>query len=73
LPGSITDKSAPTDARALDADHVVVALGPWSPELLERFGFRVRMVRMRGYHRHFAGGAPLSYPLFWRRWRAACA
>lgn len=53
-----------TDAGPIEADHVVVALGPWSPELLERFGYHVRMVRMRGYHRHFAGGAPLSHPVF---------
>jgi D-amino-acid dehydrogenase len=53
-----------TDAGAIEAEHVVVALGPWSPELLQRFGYHVRMVRMRGYHRHFAGGAPLAHPLF---------
>ena len=53
-----------TEAGAIEAEHVVVALGPWSPELLQRFGYHVRMVRMRGYHRHFAGGAPLAHPLF---------
>ncbi len=53
-----------TDAGPIEAQHVVVALGPWSPELLQRFGYHVRMVRMRGYHRHFAGGAPLAHPLF---------
>jgi D-amino-acid dehydrogenase len=53
-----------TDAGPVDAEHVVVALGPWSPELLKRFGFHIQMVRMRGYHRHFAGGAPLARPLF---------
>ena len=53
-----------TVAGPIEAEHVVVALGPWSPELLKRFGYRVRMVRMRGYHRHFAGGTPLARPLF---------
>jgi D-amino-acid dehydrogenase len=53
-----------TDAGPIEAEHVVVALGPWSPELLKPFGFDFRIVRMRGYHRHFAGGAPLSHPLF---------
>ena len=53
-----------TDAGPLVAEHVVVALGPWSPDLLKRFGFRMQMVRMRGYHRHYAGGAPLARPLF---------
>jgi len=53
-----------SDAGPVDAQHAVVALGPWSPELLKRFGYQVRMVRMRGYHRHFAGGAPLAHPVF---------
>lgn len=35
-------------------EHAVVALGPWSPELLARFGYRVPMVRKRGYHLHYA-------------------
>ncbi len=53
-----------TEAGPVDAEHAVVALGPWSPELLKRFGYQIRMVRMRGYHRHFAGGAPLVRPVF---------
>jgi D-amino-acid dehydrogenase len=53
-----------TVAGSIEAEHVAVALGPWSPELLKRFGYHVRMVRMRGYHRHFAGGTPLARPLF---------
>jgi D-amino-acid dehydrogenase len=52
-----------TETGPIEAEHVVVALGPWSPELLKRFGYRLRMVRKRGYHRHFAGGAPLNHPL----------
>lgn len=39
----------------LDAANVVVALGPWSPALLRRFGYKIPMVRKRGYHRHYAG------------------
>ncbi|PRY86863.1 NAD(P)/FAD-dependent oxidoreductase [Donghicola tyrosinivorans] len=31
----------------------VVALGPWSPEVLARFGYRVQMVYKRGYHAHY--------------------
>lgn len=45
------------------AEHVVVALGPWSADLLARFGYRVPMVWKRGYHRHFAVGEPLNRPL----------
>jgi D-amino-acid dehydrogenase len=47
----------------IDAEAVVVALGPWSPDLLRRFGYRFPMVRKRGYHRRFAGGAKLDLPL----------
>ena len=47
----------------IDAEAAVVALGPWSPDLLRRFGYRFPMVRKRGYHRHFAGGAKLDLPL----------
>ncbi|OCX60990.1 amino acid dehydrogenase [Thioclava sp. SK-1] len=46
----------------LSADHVVVALGPWSPDLLSRFGYRIPMVRKRGYHQHFQIPTPLSRP-----------
>jgi D-amino-acid dehydrogenase len=45
------------------ASAAVVALGPWSPELLRRFGYRFTMVRKRGYHRHYAGGASLLRPV----------
>lgn len=55
--------SVDTDGGAIEAEAVVVALGPWSPELLARFGYRVPMVRKRGYHRHYAGGGPLDLPL----------
>ncbi|WVT75869.1 FAD-dependent oxidoreductase (plasmid) [Sinorhizobium chiapasense] len=37
------------------AENAVVALGPWSPVLLARFGYRVPMVFKRGYHWHFGG------------------
>jgi D-amino-acid dehydrogenase len=35
------------------ARHVVVALGPWSPDLLRPLGYRVPMAFERGYHREF--------------------
>jgi D-amino-acid dehydrogenase len=54
--------SVETQDGPLDAEHVVVALGPWSPGLLERFGYDFQMVRKRGYHRHFRGGAAIRRP-----------
>ncbi|MEN3286120.1 MAG: hypothetical protein V7634_420 [Bradyrhizobium sp.] len=38
---------------AIRARHVVVALGPWSPDLLRPLGYRVPMAFERGYHREF--------------------
>ncbi len=46
----------------LEAEHVVLALGPWSPALLARYGLTFPMVRKRGYHRHYEGAA-LDLPL----------
>src|SRR5215475_11566614 len=39
------------------ARHVVVALGPWSPDLLRPLGYRVPLATERGYHREFAPNA----------------
>ena len=38
---------------AVSARHVVVALGPWSADLLRPLGYRVPMAFERGYHREF--------------------
>jgi D-amino-acid dehydrogenase len=37
----------------ITARHVVVALGPWSPDLLRPLGYRVPLAFERGYHREF--------------------
>lgn len=50
--------SLPGAGGPLEAEHAVVALGPWSPEVLKPLGYTVRMVLKRGYHGHYA--APLS-------------
>ncbi len=47
----------------IEAETVVVALGPWSPELLRPFGLRVPMVKKRGYHRHWRAPRSLDLPL----------
>jgi D-amino-acid dehydrogenase len=54
-----------TDAGGIDSDNVVVALGPWAPDLLEPFGIKLPMGVKRGYHRHFRGegSASLSRPV----------
>ena len=40
------------------AEEVVVALGPWSPQMLAPLGLRIPMVWKRGYHLHFTGSGP---------------
>jgi D-amino-acid dehydrogenase len=54
-----------TDEGGIDAPQVVVALGPWAPDLLRQFGLRFPMAIKRGYHRHFTaqGNAALARPV----------
>lgn len=47
----------------VSAPDAVVALGPWSPALLAGFGYRISMVRKRGYHRHHRCAAGPVLPL----------
>ena len=37
----------------IETAQVVVALGPWSPKVLAPLGYKVPMVRKRGYHMNF--------------------
>lgn len=54
-----------TVAGHLDADRVVLALGPWAPDVLRPLGIALPMAVKRGYHRHFRprGNASLTHPL----------
>lgn len=57
-----TDGGAP-----INADHVVVALGPWSRDFLrQHFGLRLPMGFERGQHRHFHAreGTGLNRPVY---------
>jgi D-amino-acid dehydrogenase len=49
----------------VEAGDVVVALGPWSPDLLSSLGIRLPMAVKRGYHLHFRrqGNASLARPI----------
>jgi D-amino-acid dehydrogenase len=49
----------------IDAKSVIVALGPWSPDLLEPLGIKLPLAVKRGYHRHFRprGNAGLMRPV----------
>jgi D-amino-acid dehydrogenase len=50
---------------AVDADNVVIALGAWAPDVLERLGLRLPLAIKRGYHLHFrrSGNASLARPV----------
>ncbi len=49
----------------VDTANVVIALGPWAPDVLKPLGIRLPMAVKRGYHRHFRpqGNAGLSRPV----------
>jgi D-amino-acid dehydrogenase len=51
--------------REIRARHVVVAMGPWSADLLRPLGYRVPLAFERGYHQEFRpnGARPLSRPI----------
>jgi D-amino-acid dehydrogenase len=51
-----------TDAGPIDGRKVVVALGPWSPDAVSKYGVRPPFAVKRGYHIHLApeGNATLS-------------
>ena len=54
-----------TNEGGVDSSEVVVALGPWAPDLLEPLGLKLPMAVKRGYHRHFKtqGNATLERPV----------
>ncbi|WP_432696200.1 NAD(P)/FAD-dependent oxidoreductase [Marinobacterium sp. YM272] len=47
---------------SIEAEQAVIALGPWSPQLLRRFGYRIPMIYKRGYHGHFDAPVALKRP-----------
>ncbi|MBL8833758.1 MAG: FAD-binding oxidoreductase [Rhodospirillales bacterium] len=55
-----------TDRGDFDADVAVVALGPWSGDLLKPLGLDPKLDVERGYHRHLKpeAGASLSRPIY---------
>ncbi|GAB2785600.1 FAD-binding oxidoreductase [Halomonas shantousis] len=54
-----------TDQGALEAQEVVLALGPWSDDWLATLGYRLPLFVKRGYHMHYAltGEARLQHCL----------
>jgi len=54
-----------TASGPLDAGDVVIALGPWTPDVLAPLGIKLPLAIKRGYHWHFRaqGNAALSRPV----------
>jgi D-lysine oxidase len=54
-----------TASGPLDADEIVIALGPWLPDVLDPLGVKLPLAVKRGYHRHFhaQGNAALARPV----------
>jgi D-amino-acid dehydrogenase len=42
-----------TDDEIFYSDHLVVAAGPWSSQLIKPLGYNLPLFPMRGYHQHF--------------------
>ncbi|QBK04334.1 FAD-dependent oxidoreductase [Hylemonella gracilis] len=52
-----TGWSVRADDGMIEAEHTVVALGPWADTLLRPLGYRLPLFVKRGYHRHYTGTA----------------
>ena len=65
LEPSAADWMVTTDAGRLPARDVVIALGPWSNELVRAQGLRLPCFVKRGYHMHYEakGNAGLNRPV----------
>ncbi|WP_170263567.1 NAD(P)/FAD-dependent oxidoreductase [Blastochloris sulfoviridis] len=50
-----------TGAGPLEADTVVVALGPWSTDVTEQFKLKLPFAVKRGYHMHFEPGSDAKF------------
>ncbi|MDP0927190.1 FAD-dependent oxidoreductase [Paracoccus onubensis] len=61
--GDLHRKGAAWVADEAEGEHAVVALGPWSPMMLARYGLKVPMVYKRGYHRHYHMETPPHHPI----------
>lgn len=54
--------SLQTGDGAMEAEHAVIALGPWADTVLQPLGYRLPLFVKRGYHRHYTGAAAPTMP-----------
>ncbi|MEJ7932323.1 FAD-dependent oxidoreductase [Ramlibacter sp. AN1015] len=50
--------SVRTGSGTVEAEHAVLALGPWSDALVRTLGYRFPLFVKRGYHSHYRGSGP---------------
>lgn len=55
--------SVRTDDGPVQAERMVVALGPWADTLIRPLGYRFPLFIKRGYHRHYATRVRLNAPM----------
>jgi D-amino-acid dehydrogenase len=55
--------SVQTDGGPVEAERMVVALGPWADTLTRQLGYRLPLFVKRGYHRHYATPVRLNAPM----------
>src|SRR5690606_16980191 len=60
------------DGERIEADSVVVATGAWLPQLVRRFGVRVRVQAGRGYSFTVPTEEPAAHPVYLPFQRIAC-
>ncbi|TVR10750.1 MAG: FAD-binding oxidoreductase [Salinarimonadaceae bacterium] len=58
-------RASAADGSEISAREAVIALGPWSNDVYEAFGYRMPLAVKRGYHMHYRarGNAVLSHPV----------
>lgn len=55
--------SVKSEEGTIEAEHAVVALGPWSNALIARLGYRFPLFVKRGYHRHYRSSETPNLPV----------
>jgi D-amino-acid dehydrogenase len=55
--------SIKTTQGRLQAEHAVLALGPWADNCIRTLGYRFPLFIKRGYHQHYATNASLNQPM----------
>lgn len=61
--GTLKQAGGKWEVASVAAKDVVIALGPWAPNLLKPMGYRFPIGLKRGYHQHFKTNAQLNHAI----------